>query len=471
MYHTPKISIIIATHNSSEHLSECLDSILTQSFEDIEVLVVDVCSADGTGELLSEAARKDERVVFLSDNMGSIGHAKNLALDRVRAPYVMLVEPEDCLSSDALEYFSNALGDDAEADLLACETDCFGDDSSGRTNADRKRIMAEANRKDGRKRAVENRLMRSWAFDFFAVYRTDYLRNNGIRHYEEPGFGRQDAAFRFLAMAKAVPKLSVAVRYEKRLEPAGALITDEKTVTDVCREFRFLKRELQKDMELWRQMRLIYWQAYYDRNMLLYEMLSDSLRTKLSGRMQADIKEAIYHKEFSREYFDITVRDEMELLLKSADEFDSFQREKLLMRRTERAETLLKEGRQSSMLFGETGTEPERLTGEEVERMEEIRRKYRLNRKWLREEMAHDMGPLRMLLGLTADEMGELIGVSGSTYRELESGKKEVSWDQYLALLFVFRFNDRTSAVVDTLGLYPEPLQIRMKKGVVSIYA
>ena len=123
------------------------------------------------------------------------------------------------------------------------------------------------------------------------------------------------------------------------------------------------------------------------------------------------------------------------------------------------------------MLFGETGTEPERLTGEEVERMEEIRRKYRLNRKWLREEMAHDMGPLRMLLGLTADEMGELIGVSGSTYRELESGKKEVSWDQYLALLFVFRFNDRTSAVVDTLGLYPEPLQIRMKKGVVSIYA
>ena len=66
--------------------------------------------------------------------------------------------------------------------------------------------------------------------------------------------------------------------------------------------------------------------------------------------------------------------------------------------------------------------------------------------------------------------MSELLGVSASTYKSLEAGKKKVSWDQFLTLLFVFRFNDRTSAVVDTLGLYPESLKIRMKKGVIIAY-
>ena len=66
--------------------------------------------------------------------------------------------------------------------------------------------------------------------------------------------------------------------------------------------------------------------------------------------------------------------------------------------------------------------------------------------------------------------MGILIGVSSGTYKSLENGKKKVSWDQFMALLFIFLYNARTAKIVDSLGLYPEPLKLRIKKGIIYGY-
>ena len=52
----------------------------------------------------------------------------------------------------------------------------------------------------------------------------------------------------------------------------------------------------------------------------------------------------------------------------------------------------------------------------------------------------------------------------------VEAGKKELSWDQYLALLFVFQYNEKTSSVVDVLGLYPEQVKDRIRKGIVGYH-
>ena len=211
-------------------------------------------------------------------------------------------------------------------------------------------------------------------------------------------------------------------------------------------------------------------EAYYDRNILLYEHLSDELRTNLTKRMQADIKDAIYRKEFSKEHFDIRVRGEMELLLKSTSEFDRYQQRKIMEREKARDEALKREDRLTEIFVSPEESEIERLSKESAERMEELRRKNRLDRKWLLEEMTRDLAPLRMLLGLTPLEMGNILGVSESIYKSIEAGKREVTWDQYMALLFVFRYNDRTAPVTDTLGLYPEPLKKRMKKGIIYGY-
>ena len=85
--------------------------------------------------------------------------------------------------------------------------------------------------------------------------------------------------------------------------------------------------------------------------------------------------------------------------------------------------------------------------------------------KWLTDEMARDLAPLRLLVGLSHGELGQIMGVSEGTYRSMENGSRDLSWDEYLSLLFIFHYNGRTIDVVDGLGLFPQSLKEKIKVG------
>ena len=466
MYRTPKVSVIIVTHNNVKTIGNCIDSLFSKTFKEIEAIVVDVNSTDGTKDLLMEMAAEDDHIIFLADSMGSIGHAKNIGMDHSRAPYIIFADPEGYFRRDAIEFLYLHLDEAPHADMFTCATNCFGTDSYGRTAEDRGKVIGDANIRDNRQQEMDSRVFRSWIFDNITIYRSSYLRDTGIRYYESPGYGSQDSAFRFLSLAIGIPSISVDVIFNKEVDIPTELISDPRVVTDVRDEFRFLKTKLQEDEKLWWRMRLIYWQAYYDRNMQLYEHLPDDIRPSLSNKIRNDIKEAINKKEYSRDHFDISVRDEMELLMKSTEEFDRYQAEKIAMREKARDAEIGRDNRLTEIIVSEKEYEIDRLSKESAKRSRERIKKKRLDRTWLMDEMARDMASLRMLMRVSAEEMGNIIGISGNAYKSIEAGKRELSWDQYLALLFVFLYNERTAPVVDVLGLYPEQLEERIKKGI-----
>lgn len=86
-----------------------------------------------------------------------------------------------------------------------------------------------------------------------------------------------------------------------------------------------------------------------------------------------------------------------------------------------------------------------------------------LDKRWLTVEMTNDLASLRMLIGFSTDEMGEILGISESVYQNIERGGRELSWSEYLTLLFLFHYNERTEAVVDVLGLYPNSLKEKLE--------
>lgn len=108
----PKVSVIIATSNNEDYIGDCLDSVLSQTLKDIEVIVTDVLSKDSTQEIIDEYEKKDKRVRGLSDSFGSIGHAKNAAIDKASAPYIMIAEPEDSLRPNALQLLYEKMQED-----------------------------------------------------------------------------------------------------------------------------------------------------------------------------------------------------------------------------------------------------------------------------------------------------------------------------------------------------------------------
>ncbi len=78
--------------------------------------------------------------------------------------------------------------------------------------------------------------------------------------------------------------------------------------------------------------------------------------------------------------------------------------------------------------------------------------------EWLKKEMANDLPSLRLLLGISAEELSDCIGIPKTVYKNIEDGKANMTWTQYLAFLFFFYYNPRTGSVVESLGLYPKGL-------------
>ncbi|GAB3817232.1 bifunctional glycosyltransferase/CDP-glycerol:glycerophosphate glycerophosphotransferase [Micromonospora zhanjiangensis] len=97
------ISFVLPAYRVQGYLRECLDSILAQPFGDLEVIGVDDCSPDSSGEILAEYAARDPRVklVSLDENVG-LGGARNIGLDHASGEYVWFVDSDDWLEPDCL---------------------------------------------------------------------------------------------------------------------------------------------------------------------------------------------------------------------------------------------------------------------------------------------------------------------------------------------------------------------------------
>lgn len=105
-----KISVIIPVYNVEEYLPKCLDSILGQSFEDIEIICIDDSSDDGSLEVLEQYAKQDRRIKIFS-NKENIGGAltRNKGLDIATGEYIYFMDSDDWIEPDYLEKMLSAI--------------------------------------------------------------------------------------------------------------------------------------------------------------------------------------------------------------------------------------------------------------------------------------------------------------------------------------------------------------------------
>ncbi len=97
------VSIIVPAYNVEKYLNRCLDSICSQSYKNIEVILVDDGSVDGTPQLCDVWGEKDERIVVVhQSNKGQCG-TRNTALDIMKGDYLMFVDSDDYIRYDMVE--------------------------------------------------------------------------------------------------------------------------------------------------------------------------------------------------------------------------------------------------------------------------------------------------------------------------------------------------------------------------------
>lgn len=95
------ISVIVPVYKVEEYLPRCVDSILAQSYENLEVILVDDGSPDGSGAICDDYAQKDSRVKVIHKTNGGLSSARNAGIEAARGEYLAFVDSDDWLEPDA----------------------------------------------------------------------------------------------------------------------------------------------------------------------------------------------------------------------------------------------------------------------------------------------------------------------------------------------------------------------------------
>lgn len=109
---SPKISVIVPIFNAKEVLPRCIDSILSQTFTDFELLLIDDGSKDNSGKICDEYARKDNRIKVFHKENGGVSSARNLGLDNANGEWISFIDSDDYIDKRFFENFINNLVSD-----------------------------------------------------------------------------------------------------------------------------------------------------------------------------------------------------------------------------------------------------------------------------------------------------------------------------------------------------------------------
>ncbi|WP_243403969.1 glycosyltransferase family 2 protein [Sutterella wadsworthensis] len=136
VYKQPKVAIVVPVYNVAPYLSECLDSILTQTYTNFTVFAVDDGSTDESGAILDECASKDTRFVVIRQKNGGLSAARNAALDLIERDetfeYIAFVDSDDKVLPEFLSHFvQNAV--QTQADISVCGFFKFNDEGRTKT--------------------------------------------------------------------------------------------------------------------------------------------------------------------------------------------------------------------------------------------------------------------------------------------------------------------------------------------------
>lgn len=103
------ISVILPIYNVEKYLNKSVDSVLNQTYRNLEVILVDDGSPDNSGEICDEYAKKDERVKVIHKQNGGLSDARNAGIKIATGEYITLVDSDDYIEKDYVEFLYNLI--------------------------------------------------------------------------------------------------------------------------------------------------------------------------------------------------------------------------------------------------------------------------------------------------------------------------------------------------------------------------
>lgn len=180
----PKVTVIIPAYNAEKYIEKCLDSVLVQSYQDFEILVINDGSSDGTGKILESYAKKyPEKIRYIEQKNMGVAKTRNKAVKMAKGEFIAFIDNDDFIDRDYLEKLLPRNGEDVVM--------------SGYKRPDKKGKIVKLVRLE--KNAVWSKFVvpAPWA----KIYRRRFILENGLEFLDN-NIG-EDVYFNLIAMVLA----------------------------------------------------------------------------------------------------------------------------------------------------------------------------------------------------------------------------------------------------------------------------
>lgn len=191
----PIISVIIPVYNVEPYLRECLDSVIRQTFREIEIICINDCSTDGSLAILDEYAAKDSRLKIIGKEKNEgLSAARNTGMSHAAGRYFLFLDSDDCMDRDLCRK-ANECAEREQAGALIYDFAPF------RTAEDLAKNRSKTSSLAGISPSDREALLRFPAFAWTKMIRADLVRSLGLEF--PPGLTYEDLPVHWNIMTRA----------------------------------------------------------------------------------------------------------------------------------------------------------------------------------------------------------------------------------------------------------------------------
>jgi glycosyltransferase involved in cell wall biosynthesis len=238
------ISIIVPIYNTEKYLKKCIDSLINQTYKNIEIILINDGSKDNSHNIVS--SYRDKRIKYYKKENEGIGKTRNFGIDKATGDYLMFIDSDDYISKDCCEKFYNKIKK-SKADIVVSD---FYKDINGKYEYIKIDDFEDSNLKDN-----SSLLVKINPGPCNKVYKRELVINNNIRFNEQYKYEDSPFVIESLIKAKKIVKLNEALSYYCIHNNSETTVRDDRVfdiikIIDIIREkakdYNYLKNDLDK---------------------------------------------------------------------------------------------------------------------------------------------------------------------------------------------------------------------------------
>ncbi|MBQ6993489.1 MAG: glycosyltransferase [Lachnospiraceae bacterium] len=310
------ISVIVPIYNVEKYLSQCLDSLLSQTLRDIEIICVNDGSTDNSVAILEEYARKDSRVHIISKENTGYGHSMNVGMSSATGEYIGIVESDDFVDKDMfLTLYEKAK--ESNADIVKSD---FYDFCNGKIK--QRNNLENVSEVVSKSEMPDQRLFDITPSIWSAIYKRSFLSRNNIRFHESSGASYQDVSFAFLctAYAEKIVLLQEAYLFYRN-DNMDSSVKNLSKIYCICDEFAFLEEKIKSDKGISPELINIMVHSKHLRYMWNFHRLLDIDKKDFMRRMSKEFMEHAQSGELQKTYWTETEWKEIHQIIESPEQY------------------------------------------------------------------------------------------------------------------------------------------------------